>query len=83
MFAVIFPRDIDTIEKGDYVLCAKNLTSIGEAQSKRKVSGDLVVFQETMEIVPFDNWLFEWEKKNPSCYAQRAIEMAKLKRCKI
>jgi hypothetical protein len=59
--------------RDDYVIIAQRLHTVQEAAQLRCVSGDLVVNEWNNEIVRDTSWLFEWEKKDPNCYAQRAI----------
>jgi hypothetical protein len=46
--------------------------TLEECISKRKVSGDLVL-DPNGNVCKDDSWLWDWEKKDPKCYAQRAI----------
>lgn len=59
--------------------------SIQEALEKRKISGDIVIFNDGKLIgehyrVPKVNipqtymWLFEWEKRDKNCYARRCLK---------
>ena len=57
--------------KNDYILIAK-VHDLKQARAHRQVGGDLVV-DETNKIVTNPNWLFDWERKDENCYAQRAI----------
>ena len=41
--------------------------------SKRQLAGDLV-FEEGGQICEDQFWLFNWEKRDPNCYARRAIK---------
>lgn len=51
-------------------------TLLGSALSRsaairlRALSGDLLC-AETGEIDPSEDWLFDWEKTDPNCYARR------------
>mgnify|MGYP007017461403 CR=1 FL=1 len=47
--------------------------SLEDAALDRKVSGDLVVHVETLQIVQDKGWLWGWEFKNPDCYAQKMM----------
>lgn len=60
----------------DYVLIG-NADSKEEIAAIRKTSGDLVI-NSSGEIVTDPFWLFDWEKKDPNCYAQKAIAWQKL-----
>ena len=71
MFEIHFRRDIDT--KEDFVLVAKGLSSLEKALDERVVAGDLVVDETTHDVVTNPSWLFDWERTDPNCYAQRAI----------
>jgi hypothetical protein len=68
MYEIHFRKD-----KDDYILIAKGLHTLEQACSKRQMSGDLVV-DEKHQVVVDPSWLFDWEKKDPTCYAQRAIQ---------
>ena len=70
MFAIHVRRNFDTLD--DFVLVAKDLTSLEEARDRRVVSGDLVVDGKG-KVVKDEGWLFDWERANPNCYARRAM----------
>lgn len=72
MYEIHHRRSISS--EDDFVLIAKGVRTLAEAQLLRAVSGDLVVDRDTRKIVLSDEWLFGWEKADPRCYAQRAIE---------
>lgn len=57
----------------DYVEIARDLPTLAAARDARIVSGDLVVSQATGEVVRSQAWLWDWEKADPICYAQKAI----------
>lgn len=71
MYEVHFRRHLDS--KEDFVCTAKGILTLAEARKKRRVSGDLVVHRGTHEIVMSEEWLWEWEKKDPHSYARKAI----------
>lgn len=77
MFDVIHPRSLNQLK--DRVVIASNVfdpiegNSLKLAREAREVSGDLVVFHGTSEIVRNDEWLWDWEKNNPESYAWQAI----------
>lgn len=48
-------------------------TSLEEAKAARQVAGDLVVHRRTGKVVNDTAWLWDWEKSNPNCYAQKAM----------
>ena len=48
--------------------------TLQEAAAFRKVSGDLVCDLATGKVVKDTSWLFDWEKADPNCYAQRIIQ---------
>lgn len=56
------------------ILIVKGLNNLKQARAKRQVGGDLVVDEKTNKIVTNPNWLFDWERHNPDCCAQRAIQ---------
>jgi hypothetical protein len=45
--------------------------SMAAAKATRQTSGDLV-FNEDRTINQSDEWLWEWEKADPKCYARRS-----------
>lgn len=49
------------------------LDTLEKARNARFVSGDLVVYWGTTQVVNSKEWLFDWEKLDPDCYAQKAI----------
>ena len=83
MFALHFRRRADS--RDDFVriepYCPvvigtqNGLTSLESAREARKVSGDLVVDLRTGLVVDNEDWLWDWEKNDPTCYARRAMEM--------
>ncbi len=56
------------------VTIKSRIETLERAKEERKVSGDLVVFEGTLNIVPDENWLFDWEKNNPKSYAYNQIQ---------
>lgn len=54
----------------DGALIAAYLT-MEAAREARQVAGDLV-FNPDHTISQSDEWLWDWEKANPNCYARRA-----------
>lgn len=73
LYEIHFRRDADT--KEDFVNVGPlGLDSLEKAKEARKVSGDLVVYYWTKEVVKDPSWLWDWEKNDPNCYAQRAIK---------
>ena len=73
MYAIHHRRFFYSTRPEDYVVIAKNIRSIDEAKDRRWASGDLVVEQATGIIIPYHDWLWDWEKADPNCYAQKAI----------
>ena len=71
-YDVIFQSDN---QPENFAVIACGLTSIAEAREARRVSGDIVVFHNTMEIVSNTDWLWDWEM-NCECYAIKRIRMA-------
>lgn len=53
---------------------ASKLDNLVLANASRSVSGDLVVWSGTAQVVPGDEWLFSWEKKDPNCFARKMQE---------
>jgi len=45
-------------------------TTLEAANLAREMSGDLIIDEQNV-IVPSEEWLFEWEKIEPRCYARR------------
>lgn len=48
-------------------------SSLEELKKKRAMSGELVFNKKTLEIVKDNSWLFDWEKEESECYAQKMI----------
>lgn len=71
MYELHFRRWFDTLD--DYQLCGK-ADSLDEISALRKVSGDLVVYAGTTNVVTDPFWLFPWEKKDSESYARKAIK---------
>lgn len=57
----------------------RRFRSLADAAAARQISGELVVDETTGLPVDNDCWLFEWEKLDSNCFAQRAITVAKKK----
>lgn len=74
MYELHFRRWFDT--KEDRSVCGR-FDCLAEASDARKVSGDLVVYSGTNDVVLDPTWLWEWEKKDPTAYARKAIEWEK------
>lgn len=55
---------------GNYVVLAAG--TLEKLTQYRKQSGDLIVDSQ-LNVVQDPSWLFDWEKNDPNCYAQRAI----------
>lgn len=45
--------------------------TLKEAARARQMTGDLVFNLESGEIEQSQEWLFDWERKDPNCYAVR------------
>jgi hypothetical protein len=78
LYSIHFRRDYNTPK--DYSLVGEptyGLDTLERAKAARVVSGDLVVSWKTGEIIKSEEWLFDWEKEDPNCYAQRAIAFGK------
>lgn len=71
MYAIHFRRNYDS--RSDFSLLHKDIPTVALAKELRWSSGDLVVDQDTGEVVKSTEWLWDWEKQDPKCYAQRAI----------
>jgi len=71
MYEIHYRRGYDTPR--DYCVIARNIPSLREAGLLRICSGDLVVHARTLITVDSDEWLYDWEKSNPDCYAKKAI----------
>lgn len=72
-FEIHFRRRFDS--KKDFTKVGFAST-IAEAKKLRKVTGDLIVHAETHEVVKSRVWLWDFELKDPNCYAQKAIKNA-------
>ena len=76
LYEVHFRRDFDTPK--DYTNVSQlGLDTLEKAKEARKVSGDVVVYWQSKEIVKSQDWLWDWEKINPNCFAQRAIKFGR------
>jgi len=71
MYEIHFRRNYGTIN--DRVVVKTGIRSLEEAKNLRFTSGDLVVHIGSHRIVRDPAWLWDWEKKDLNCYAQRAI----------
>lgn len=71
MYAVHHRRSL--CSRDDFSVVLYRTPSLVEAARARFVSGDLVVEFGSNRVVRSLDWLFEWEKLDVSCYAQRAI----------
>lgn len=69
MFDVIFQNDYH----GQYSVIASGLKTVVEAKAHRQVTGDIVVFHGTTNIVRNKTWLWKAEVNDPSSYAMRRI----------
>ncbi len=49
----------------------KSFKTPEEAEKARQVSGDIVCDEETGLPCTSQKWLWDFEKKDPNCYAQR------------
>lgn len=83
MYDVLHFRDFHSPDKG-YVTVATGIACLADAVNVRQVSGDIVVFQHTTNIVPDEAWLWDWEKQPTGesfgfgkSYAMRAVEFAR------
>ncbi len=65
---IIFQND----STGKYVVLHRNIPLV-KAGHLRKVSGDLVVEKGTSKVIKSKLWLWDWELKNPNCYAHRKV----------
>ena len=71
MYSIVSRRWYDTPE--DMVVLHSGILSIQEVRKLRLISGDLVVDKNGI-VIQHDKWLFDWEKKDPTCYARKAQE---------
>ena len=73
LYQVHFRRSAHS--KKDYVLIEPSLglNTLEKAKAARSVSGDLVVSWHTHEVIQSEDWLFDWEKADPNCYARKAM----------
>ncbi len=58
-------------ESGKYGTIYGAFLTMQQASKTRVISGDLV-FNDSGEINQSEEWLFDWEKENPNCYARKA-----------
>jgi len=69
-YIVCFGQDVKGGVLAGWVMSAK---TIEDAKALRYASGDLVFSAQTRKIVHDRSWLWDWEKGQENCYAQRAI----------
>lgn len=62
----------------DRVVLKTGLMTLEEVRNAREMSGDYPIFTQSGRLVLSDSWLWEWEKKNPHCYAQQVLKAARL-----
>ncbi len=74
MYQIQIRHDTNVTSGAILLYGGKIFYSLKEAEEARKVSGDLVVHFGTGRVVNSQDWLWEWEKKDFKCYAQRAIK---------
>lgn len=55
----------------DYSTYHRRIETLELCAEFRAVSGDIVVHSGTTNVVQSQDWLFEWEKKDPNSYAYR------------
>jgi hypothetical protein len=70
MYSVVFTRGDSLPSKKDFLLIAEGLTSLCQAKSARKASGDLVIYSTTLEIVCDD---LSWLDVEHDTYALRMV----------
>ena len=96
LYEIHFRRDFDTpkdfARMGSQVLDYRGrvlreadptflgLDTLEKAKAARVVSGDLVVHWSSGRVVTDPAWLWDWEKADPNCYAQRAIRWQEYRR---
>jgi hypothetical protein len=68
MYYLVYCNDFS----GDFVLIDTS-TNLMELAERRTVSGDLIV-DDTGKVVQEPSWLFDWELKQPNCYARRKMK---------
>lgn len=78
MYDIIWIKDNQPTQ---YTKFHSALPSLDLARDLRVVSGDLVVFAGTTEVVPSQDWLWPWERDNPKSYAFNKIKKAKEAEC--
>jgi hypothetical protein len=70
LYDIIFQNDY----RGHYSVVA-TVDTLAKARNARTVSGDIVVYHKTTQVVRDKEWLWDWEKDDPHCYAVRRMEM--------
>lgn len=76
MYQIYYPAHCGLTTVGD--LFRPVYETLEDAKNARKVSGDLVVFKGTTNIVPDEGWLWDWEREDPQTYANKAVQFAKM-----
>lgn len=73
MYEIQHRRTFDELKPTEPI--HKNIKTLSEAKAIRYASGDLVIETETNKIVCSEEWLFEWEKKDPNSFAKKMISL--------
>lgn len=73
MYNVVWVKD----GTKQHTVLKTNIKTLKEANAARWASGDLVVYAGTLDVITDDEWLWDWEKKNPGSYAYRKVMKAK------
>jgi hypothetical protein len=76
MYDIRFVNDYDDTNRQ---VVATKIPTLCEARRRRQVSGDLVFYHQTNNIVTDPEWLFDWEKQDERCYAQKRIRRQRMK----
>lgn len=74
MYSIHYRRHLNSKRSSEYLVLATGIQTLEEAREKRIVSGDLVVYTSSGEVVKDDAWLWNWEKNNPDSWAYNAIQ---------
>ena len=74
MYDVVFLRDWRTpLKLREGAVTRKGCASLEEARNARFVSGDMVCYAGTFQLVPSQEWLFVWERFDATSYAHKGV----------
>lgn len=72
----IITRYYPDLPTSDFVVLHHNVL-LPQVRNMRKLSGDIVVHAGTNNLLMSDVWFWDWEKRDPNCYAQKLMAQDK------